>query len=198
VSRRRPAGEATVRKATFSLAVLAAAFALFYGAPAAARTDPAQVSLVDQSGANFRIADLTGHPAIITFVATRCTDACPIANAMFSRLQTRLAHDRMRVMLLTITLDPAYDSPFVMGRTAQQYGANARTWRFVSGQAGNVREVMSAFGVVATPDKHGIPEVHSSFVYVLDSHGRLARTLMLSSNLADDATALLRGPHAVR
>lgn len=154
--------------------------------------------LVDQSGSKFRIADLAGEPTIITFVATRCTDACPIADAMFSRLQTRLAHDRTHVMLLTITLDPTYDSPFVMARTAHQYGSNPRTWRFVSGTVGNVRGVMSAFGVVATPDKHGVPEVHSSFVYVLDSHQRLARTLLLSSNLPDDVAGLLRGPHAVR
>jgi len=156
------------------------------------------VALVDQTGTKFRIADLAGRPAILTFVATRCSDACPIANAMFSRLHGRLSRDRTRVTLLTITLDPTYDSPFVMGRAAHQYDADARTWRFVSGSVGNVREVMSAFGVVATPDKHGVPEVHSSFVYVLDSRGRLARTLLLSSNLPDDAVAVLRGPHAVR
>lgn len=165
--------------------------------PAAARTGPAHVPLVDQSGSTFRIADLSGKPIVVTFVASRCTDACPIADAMFSRLQARLRKERKAVTLLTITLDPAYDSPFVMGRAAHQYDADARSWRFVSGSVRNVREVMSAFGVVATPDKKGVPEVHSSFVYVLDSHGRLARTLMLSSNLADDVAALFHGTHPV-
>jgi protein SCO1 len=166
--------------------------------PADARTDVAHTVLVDQSGSSFRITDLAGRPVVVTFVATRCTDACPIANAMFSRLQARLARDHTRAMLLTVTLDPAYDSPFVMARAAHQFDANPHTWRFVSGSNADVRSLMAAFGVTATPDRHGVPEEHSSFVYVLDGHGRLARSLLLSTNLADEVATLLHGPHAVR
>ena len=163
-------------------------------APAIA-LDLRHVPLVDQRGAPFTLADLAGRPVIVTFVSTRCHDACPIANAEFSRLSDAFRRQRLHATLLTITLDPRFDTPFVMARSARQYDAQAPRWRFVSGTERNVRTMMRAFGVVATPDRHGIPEVHSSFVYVLDGRGRLARSLLLSSNLPDDVAALFHGKH---
>jgi protein SCO1 len=186
----------TVRKLIVQAALVAACLTL--AAPSLAAPNPTRVPLVDQTGSNFRIADLAGTPVVVTFVATRCSDACPIANAVFSRLKSRLARDRARAMLLTVTLDPAFDSPFVMARTSHQYDADPSRWRFVSGTQGDVRALMKAYGVTAIPDKHGIPESHSSFVYVLDGKGHLAKTLLLSSNLVDEVSELLRGPNAIR
>jgi protein SCO1/2 len=168
-------------------------------APVAAPAAPDAMhrTLVDQFGTRFRIADLAGRPVVVTFVASRCTDACPIANAEFAHLADRLKHDRTRATLLTITLDPAYDSPLIMAGEAHRYAADERVWRLASGDPADVRAVMRAFGVVAQPDAHGVPEDHSSFVYVLDAHGKLSRTLLLSTNLPDEAAAALKG-HAPR
>lgn len=175
---------------TVALVALACAFP---AGASAARTDPRQITLVDQHGAAFRIADLAGRPVVATFVATRCSDACPIADAMFSRLQSRLRKDGTSAVLLTVTLDPRYDSPFVMARFAREYDADARTWRLASGDPKNVFALMRAFGVVARPDRNGVPDAHTSFVYVLDRHGRLDRTLLLSTNVVDEVAKLLRG-----
>jgi len=131
-------------------------------------------------------------------VATRCADACPIANAAFARLAQRLHGDGLHARLLTVTLDPAYDSPFVMARLAQGFGADASVWRLASGSPRDVRALMAALGVVAEPDRNGVPDEHTSFVYVLDSRGRLARTLLLSTNLVDEAVHLLRARDGVR
>lgn len=128
----------------------------------------------------------------MTFVATRCTDACPIANEMFSRLDERLRKDHTRAQLVTVTLDPAFDTPFVMARFAREYRADARTWKLATGNVPNVRALMGAFGVVAPPGAGGVPDAHTSFVYVLDGRGRLVRTLLLSTNIVDEAAALLR------
>jgi protein SCO1/2 len=174
----------------------AASIALACALPAQAREraqNVLRIPLVDQRGAAFFIADLAGRPVVVTFVATRCSDACPIADAMFSRLQSRFRRDGTRAALLTVTLDPAYDSPFVLGRFARAYDADARVWRLASGSRADVHAVMAAFGVVARPDRKGIPDAHTSFVYVLDSHGRLARTLLLSTNVVDELSKLLRG-----
>jgi cytochrome oxidase Cu insertion factor (SCO1/SenC/PrrC family) len=179
------------------LAVRAAAAALAFaglalGGTARAATDAAHRPLVDQLGAHFRIADLRGKPVAVTFVASRCTDACPIANAQFARLQERLAHGHIAATLLTVTLDPAYDTPFVMAAQAHQYGADGRVWRLASGAPSDVRAVMRGFNVTAAASGKGVPEVHSSFVYILSAQGKLARTLLLSTNLPDEATAALR------
>ncbi|MBV9102859.1 MAG: SCO family protein [Candidatus Eremiobacteraeota bacterium] len=189
---------ATVRNSFLWAAALAAACAVLAPGVGQAAPDARAVTLVDQTGTPFRLFDLRGRPVVITFVASRCKDACPIANAEFSRLSERFRHDRTQATLVTITLDPAFDSPFVMARTAHQYAAQAPRWRFASGTVPNVRAVMAGFGVAATPDRHGVPEVHSSFVYVLDGKGHLARSLLLSSNLPDDVAALFHGAHRIR
>ena len=69
----------------FALAALALLFAC--GTPVAAReAGPAQLRLIDQRGQPFSLADLAGRPTLVTFVATRCTDACPIVNGVFGSL----------------------------------------------------------------------------------------------------------------
>jgi cytochrome oxidase Cu insertion factor (SCO1/SenC/PrrC family) len=128
----------------------------------------------------------------VTFVATRCSDACPIANAAFYKLAERLRRDRVDAQLLTVTLDPAYDTPYVMSTSARRFRALAPSWRFASGRVADVRRLMASLGVVARPDKHGVPEEHSSFVYLLDEHVRLAKTFLLSSDLADQGERALR------
>jgi protein SCO1/2 len=153
--------------------------------------DPRSIPLVDQSGQTLNLDALRGHQVVITFVATRCSDACPISTAMFSRLNARLRSVKQPATLLEITLDPDYDSPFVMERYAQSYGASGSNWRFVSGSPHNVRALMHAFGVTSEKIR-GIPEIHSSFVYLLDEQGKLKRTLLLSIGAVDDIVRALK------
>jgi cytochrome oxidase Cu insertion factor (SCO1/SenC/PrrC family) len=153
--------------------------------------DPRAIPLVDQHGMRFRLKDLRGSPVLVTFVATRCSDACPIATAMYSRLNERLHRARVAATLVEVTLDPAYDTPFVMQHYAHTYGAGNATWRLASGTPSDVRALMRAFGVTAEKNASGVPDLHSSFVYFLDARGKMSRTLMLSTNLVDDALRIV-------
>jgi cytochrome oxidase Cu insertion factor (SCO1/SenC/PrrC family) len=160
--------------------------------------DPRTIPLVDQHGVRFTLGDLHGLPVLVTFVATRCTDACPIATAMFSRLDERLHRKRVAATLVEVTLDPAYDTPFVMQQYASTYFAGASDWRLASGTPANVHALMRAFHVTAVKGRDGIPDVHSSFVYIFDSQGKQSRTLLLSTNLVDDALRALKPAVAYR
>lgn len=144
--------------------------------------------LVDQNGARFRLDDLRGRPAVVSFIATRCTDTCPITDAVFSKL----ARDGGRERLVTITLDPAYDTPFVMARHARELGAPAARWRVASGNRRDVAKILAAFGVVLQYDSMGMPDVHSSFIYVFDAAGHLKTTLPLSTHSVADVEAAVR------
>jgi len=154
--------------------------------------DPRTIPLVDQHGVHFTLGDLRGLPVLVTFVATRCTDACPISTAMFSRLDDRLHRARVAATLVELTLDPAYDTPFVMQQYARTYSAGASDWRLASGTPTNVRALMRAFHVIAAKGRDGVPDVHSSFVYFFDSQGKQSRTLLLSTNLVDEALHALK------
>jgi protein SCO1/2 len=173
--------------------VLALQVALFAAPRDAQASDARLIPLVDQRGAAFRIADLTGKRTAIIFIATRCTDACPIADAEFYRLYTRLRRDG-GARLLTITLDPGYDTPFVMSVAAARFAADPDVWRFASGRPDDLRRLLRAFGVVSKKGEHGVPDVHTTFVYVLDRNARLAQTLLLSSRTPDEVERALRTP----
>ncbi len=162
-------------------------------ARAAGSVDPRTIPLVDQRGTPFRLADLRGHPTFVTFVASRCTDACPIANAEFALLAQRFSRGRS-AQLVTITLDPEYDTPFVMASIASHFRASPRVWRFASGRSGDVRRLMRSFGIITQSGRSGVPEVHSTFVFLLDPRVRVARTLLLSTAFVHDALAALARP----
>ncbi len=173
-------------------AALAVALTLLCGAIAHAAQDPRAIPLVDQRGVSFTLADLKGQPVAVTFVASRCTDVCPISNAEFATLAQRLERAGTKATLVTITLDPGYDTPFVMSRLAHEMKADPLRWRMASGSPADVTALMHAFGVTAKQNKAGIPDAHSSFVYILDRNGRLHRTLLLSTHLPDDAARALQ------
>ena len=147
---------------------------LLAGAPSARAADVYRIPLVDQRGERFTLGDLRGHSAALAFVATRCTDVCPIVDVVFARVAARLLRAHSGAQLVTITLDPVYDSPFVMASPARSYAANTAHWRWVSGLPANVKRIPAAFNVA-----HDGPQTHSTFVYVLDRHGKLRRTLLL-------------------
>jgi protein SCO1/2 len=157
-------------------------------AAAAPRADA--IPLIDQAGRRFALRDLRGRPFAVTFIASRCTDACPILDAQFALVQRRLAALRSPAQLVTITLDPGYDTPFVMARLAHDYAADPRRWRLASGTMRDVTALRRAFGVGVAADARGVPDVHDTFVYVIGRDGS-ERTLFASTNLVDDLVEAL-------
>jgi protein SCO1/2 len=178
------------------LPALALVLALSHAQAAASPwTDPRAIPLVDQGGRTFRLNDFAGTPVVLTFVAARCTDACPIANAAFARTYARLRHDRIAVRFVTVTLDPDHDSPLVMAGLARPFGVDREAWRFASGRPADVRQLMRSLRVDVEPDAHGVPDSHSTSVYILDRDVRLARTLLLSTALTPEVEdAVLKLP----
>jgi protein SCO1/2 len=198
---RAPVRGTTWGVALGGLAVLAAAATLSHAISRSAATPIAAVrpwrapsaALVAQDGSTFTLPGLRGEPVALTFVSARCTDACPLVDAQFARAQALLRREHLRARLVTITLDPAHDTPAVMRALAARFDADPRVWLVASGSVENVRRVMQAFGVVAGPDRDDGPSFHSTFVYLLDADGHL-RTISLASNvLARVVVADLRG-----
>jgi protein SCO1/2 len=166
-------------------AILGALVYLAAPATAPAAATAVQVPLVDQNGRTFTLASLDGTPTIVTFVAAHCTDACPLVNAQFARAAQILRERNVRARLLTITLDPEHDSQRDMARIARTFSADRSQWIVAGGSSRNVHEVMNAFGVVAVRGKDGYADEHTTYVYLLDRHGRLRKTVLASTDLSD-------------
>lgn len=131
-------------------------------ASASARPSEAQkyftdTELVNQDGKPMRFySDLIkGRSVVISTVFTRCKGICPTLNLKMAGIQrwlgNRLGKD---VVLLSITLDPEYDTPPRMAELARQLKARPG-WYFLSGSKENVGTILKKLGQwVETTDDH--------------------------------------------
>lgn len=75
-------------------------------------------TLVTQDGGTLRLADLRGTVVVVSFVFTTCNGTCPATTHRLSQIQEELKRRRLfrggRVRILSITLDPARDTPEVL------------------------------------------------------------------------------------
>jgi cytochrome oxidase Cu insertion factor (SCO1/SenC/PrrC family) len=170
----------------------ATALALTCGVPAIAGAshDARDVPLIDQNGVAFTLRDIR-RPTAVIFVATRCGDACPIAEALFSRLSGELAREHVDARLLTVTLDPQHDAPIVMSNSARAFRADAPRWRWASGKPSDVYRLLDAFNVERLDGKF-----HGTYAYVLDAHGIPTRLVMLSTSADRELLGYLRSAGA--
>jgi protein SCO1/2 len=156
------------------------------GAPAADDTSPmlapgepvADAPLVDQSGQALPFSTLKGHRVALTFIYTRCplVEFCPRMVYHFRTLQqlVKSAPDLADVRLLTVTLDPEFDTPAVLAPYAERAGADPARWSFVTGEPAAVAQFASQFGlyVERNPD-NAIDITHNLVTALVDAGGRL-------------------------
>ena len=151
------------------------------------------VELFDQDGRKVRLPELIrGRTVAINFVFTTCTTVCSPLTAIFSRVQTELGPRLGKeVHLLSITLDPAVDTPERLDAYASQFGRKPG-WTFVTGKPADVSRVLRAFGAhVANKESH-TPMV----LFGNEPAGRWSRLFGLSApaRIVEEIDALLKAP----
>jgi protein SCO1/2 len=88
-------------------------------------------AFTERSGRKVTKADLLGHPWLISFIFTRCAGPCPKVSAQMSELQTLLKGSDVR--LVTLTVDPEFDTKSVLSNYAEAYRADAKRWLYLTG-----------------------------------------------------------------
>jgi protein SCO1/2 len=94
-------------------------------------------SLIDRSGRKIGRGELLGKVWVVDLIYTRCPDTCPLQSAEMARLQADLAGET-DVRLVSITVDPARDTPQALSRYANRFKADAGRWLFLTGDKGAI------------------------------------------------------------
>jgi len=139
------------------------------------------VTLTDQNGRAFHLADLRGQPVLISMFYASCQMVCPM---IFETIKATLAkggkpaQDGVRVVMITV--DPERDSVSVLKQTATAHGAGDH-WQIARADSSGTRAVAALLGVqyrhLASGDFN-----HSSTILLLDADGRInARTNTLGA-----------------
>ncbi len=135
-------------------------------------------TLTDQDGRAVKLSDFRGQLIAVDFIYTRCPlpDVCPRLSANFARLQKRFAG---QIALLSITLDPEYDTPPVLADYAHRWRADTKSWRFLTGSPDDIRSVAGRFGVIYWAEEGSL--THTSSTAIVDRDGRLRAVIEGSS-----------------
>jgi len=92
------------------------------------------------------LADLVSadKPVMVHFIFTTCTTICPVQAATFSQVQQRLGDEASGVQMISVSIDPEYDTPARLQDYAKKFRAGPQ-WDFLTGSTEQMIQVQKAF-----------------------------------------------------
>ena len=159
-------------------------------------------ALTTQDDRPLRRADLRGKVLLVSFVFTTCSGSCSATTHRMGQVQQALKERGLlkgdRVRLVSITLDPARDTPAVLSRYMRLYDADPASWSFLTGKPEQVEKVIKDWGMWTKPAANGQLD-HPSRVFLVDGRGRIREiydlTFLKPSWVVEDVEGLLKeGP----
>lgn len=114
------------------------------------------VRIYDQNGKqlNFYSDLVKGRTVAINFIFTTCTGVCPPMTATFRRVQQNLPKRTPPIQLISISVDPATDTPQRLHEFAAKFNAGTG-WTFVTGDKNEIDLLLQGLGAaVANKNDH--------------------------------------------
>ncbi|MEQ1728139.1 MAG: SCO family protein [Vicinamibacterales bacterium] len=137
-------------------------------------------AFIDQDGNHVNLSSFRGEAVVVTFIYTSCPmpEFCPLMDRNFQKMQATLKENGniLRTRLLSVSFDPAVDTPAVMKTHAASLSADSRIWSFVTGDRDEIDKWASGFGVSisrATNDPRDI--THNLRTAIIDRQGNLVQ-----------------------
>jgi protein SCO1/2/putative membrane protein len=96
--------------------------------------------LTERSGRTVTEADLSGDVWVSAFIFTRCPISCPKISSVMKGLQQPLGD--AGVKLVSLSVDPDYDTPEVLTRYADGLGADPARWWFLTGKQDEIVDLI--------------------------------------------------------
>lgn len=130
-------------------------------------------TLTDQSGRQVKLDQFRGKIVLLNFIYAHCTDICPITTANLLQVQRGLKQRgwwAKDVVFISVTTDPARDTPAALMGYARRYGADPSGWHFLTGKNSAVTRVHRAYGIEVRPVGGGLQEHHLP-TFVIDRRG---------------------------
>lgn len=139
----------------------------------------ADFTLTNQNGRTATLADLRGHVWVADIIFTRCAGPCPRMTKQMKSLQDALP-PASRTKLVTLTTDPEFDSPEVLGKYAARFGADTNRWTFLTGTKTGIAALavdsLKLTAVEKKPEERTDADdlfIHSTIFVVVDKQARL-------------------------
>src|SRR2546430_12600177 len=139
-------------------------------------------SLTNQFGRVISLSDLAGKVWVADIIFTRCPGPCLTMTKQLSELQKALSATEP-VKLVSLTVDPEFDTPEVLKRYGERFDASADRWDFLTGKKLDLyrlatRGLLLALDEVKPEQRESENDlfVHSTLFLVVDKQARIRAT----------------------
>lgn len=136
-----------------------------------------EFTLTDSAGETFNSKELDGDVWVGSFFFTTCPSICRLLNQQVAALADEFQGEDVR--FVSITCDPATDTPEVLAKYAAMFKADPAQWTFLTGDLENIQEISEKQFHVGFAK-----QTHSERMVVIDRNGKL-RGSFLATQASD-------------
>ena len=153
------------------------------------------LAMIDTHGQQRTLADYRGKVLLVFFGYTQCPDVCPTAMAQAAQTLGLLGDQAADVQVILISVDPARDTPDVLGAYVQAFDPSFVGLTGTPEQLDKTARSFKAFYAKEpgpTPEQYAMN--HSAAFYLLDRDGESRALLgpsLTPEDMAHDITLLL-------
>lgn len=110
------------------------------------RYEVPNVMLMDATGKKQALREILADksPLMLNFIFTSCTSICPVMSGVFSQVQSRFSKQGQHVRMVSISIDPEYDTPARLKDYAKNFSAGP-DWLMLTGDVQDSITVQRAF-----------------------------------------------------
>jgi protein SCO1/2 len=133
-----------------------------------------EFAFTSQEGKTIGRAEMEGKITIVDFFFTSCPSICPVMSKEMERVND-MFRDEPQVQIMSISIDPEYDTPAVLKEYAEEHQAIPGKWHFLSGPKTETYQLARCGFVIPTIDGNGVPDdfVHTDKFILVDELGRI-------------------------
>jgi protein SCO1/2 len=132
-------------------------------------------AMIDQHGEFLQIRQLQGKPFVLNFIFTRCTipTMCPASSIRMADMQDAAREAGLNgLQFVSITFDPAFDSPGILNQYADGYGMESENFHLLTMNQVVVDDLLRQFGILTMEEDGTIN--HTMATLLVDANGRVA------------------------
>jgi protein SCO1/2 len=155
--------------------------ALFLAAAPACKKEPElsrffplpDFSLIDQNDRKVTLADLKGRAWVADFIFTNCAGTCPSMTEKMRKIQALVPSE---IRMVSITVDPARDTPKALAAYAAEHDATSDRWLFLTGDKQALFDLCLKGFKLPLDDTGGTPAepiAHSTRFVLVDKEGTI-------------------------
>jgi protein SCO1/2 len=160
-------------------------------------------TLRNQDNREIHIQNYRGRTLLLTFIYTRCPvpDYCTLMSDNFAQIDRSLSQDATlyeKTHLLSISIDPSYDTPQVLrsygaAHTERYQNETFAHWEFAGGTTDQVKKIAEYFGLTYFPENDQI--IHALRTVIISPDGKVAKIYTGNEWKPEEVVAEIKASH---